>query len=56
MGIYSNFKGQTLQIQDVAEATLFIASDESKYTSWHNLTVDRGFTVINPASGLYAHL
>lgn len=55
-GIYSNLQGQTLQMQDVAEATLFIASDESKYISGHNLAVDGGFTVINIAFGLYARL
>ncbi|KAF7848172.1 hypothetical protein BT93_L2226 [Corymbia citriodora subsp. variegata] len=40
--------------EDVAEAALFLGSDESKYISGHNLAVDGGFTTINPAFGLFA--
>jgi len=52
--IYSNLKGQRLQMDDVAQALLYIASDESKYVSGHNLAVDGGFTITNPAFGLFA--
>ncbi|GJW91681.1 secoisolariciresinol dehydrogenase-like protein, partial [Tanacetum coccineum] len=38
--VYSNLKGIELKEQDVAEATLFLASDESKYISGHNLAID----------------
>ncbi|KAL2536398.1 Short-chain dehydrogenase reductase 2a [Forsythia ovata] len=46
--IYSNLKGVVLKPEDVAEAALFLASDESKYVSGHNLVVDGGFTIVNP--------
>ncbi|KAK2999862.1 hypothetical protein RJ639_022848 [Escallonia herrerae] len=45
--IYYNMKGKPLEEQNVAEAALFLASDESKYVSGHNLAVDGGFTVTN---------
>nr|XP_043627062.1 secoisolariciresinol dehydrogenase-like [Erigeron canadensis] len=52
--VYSNLKGVTLANNDVAEAALFLASDESRYMSGHNLVLDGGFTVINPVFGLFA--
>ncbi|KAA8522758.1 hypothetical protein F0562_009080 [Nyssa sinensis] len=52
--VYSNLKGVALRLEDVAEAALFLASDESKYVSGHNLALDGGFSVINPAFGLFA--
>nr|GEU44155.1 glucose/ribitol dehydrogenase [Tanacetum cinerariifolium] len=51
---YSNLKGSVLQVDDVADATLFLASDESKYISGHNLALDGGFTTINPSFGLFS--
>ncbi|KAK2632820.1 hypothetical protein EUGRSUZ_L01033 [Eucalyptus grandis] len=54
VGVYSNLDGVSLQKEDVAEASLFLGSDESKYISGHNLAVDGGFTTINPAFGLFA--
>ncbi|KAI3796805.1 hypothetical protein L1987_39491 [Smallanthus sonchifolius] len=50
----STKKGVALGEDDVAEAALFLASDEAKYMSGHNLVLDGGFTVINPAFGLFA--
>ncbi|KAJ7975508.1 secoisolariciresinol dehydrogenase-like [Quillaja saponaria] len=52
--VYSNLKGVVLQEEDAAEAAVYLASDESKYVSGHNLAVDGGFTTINPIFGLFA--
>ncbi|GAB4837728.1 hypothetical protein Ancab_002582 [Ancistrocladus abbreviatus] len=52
--IYSHLKDRHLELQDVADALLYLASDESKYVSGHNLVVDGGFTITNPAFGLFA--
>lgn len=49
----ANLKGTVLRAEDVAEAGLFLASDEAKYVSGHNLVVDGGFTVVNHSLGLY---
>ncbi|WOK99041.1 hypothetical protein Cni_G07753 [Canna indica] len=38
-------KGVTLKAEDIAEAALYLASDESRYVSGQNLFVDGGFTV-----------
>ncbi|KAI3407313.1 uncharacterized protein J3R85_021108 [Psidium guajava] len=54
VGVYSNLDGVSLKEEDVAEAALYLGSDESKYVSGHNLKVDGGFTAINPAFGLFA--
>ncbi|KAL9416565.1 hypothetical protein AB3S75_039706 [Citrus x aurantiifolia] len=46
-GIYSNLSGAVLKPEDVAEAALYLGSDESKCVSGHNLVVDGGFTIVN---------
>ncbi|KAI4301564.1 hypothetical protein L6164_034831 [Bauhinia variegata] len=43
----ANLKGVVLKAKHIAEAALFLASDESLYISGHNLVVDGGFTVVN---------
>ncbi|CAL9756298.1 unnamed protein product [Musa acuminata subsp. burmannicoides] len=41
----ANLKGTRVKAQDLAEAVLYLGSDESRYVSGHNLLVDGGFTV-----------
>ncbi|KAK4432234.1 Short-chain dehydrogenase reductase 2a [Sesamum alatum] len=48
----ANLKGETLRVKDIAEAALFLASDESRYISGHNLVVDGGVTTSKNCVGL----
>ncbi|KDP28314.1 hypothetical protein JCGZ_14085 [Jatropha curcas] len=43
----ANLKGVILKAKHIADAALFLASDESAYISGHNLAVDGGFTVVH---------
>ncbi|PHU29196.1 Short-chain dehydrogenase reductase 2a [Capsicum chinense] len=43
---HANLKGVTLSTKHIAEAALFLASDESAYVSAHNLSVDGGLSSI----------
>ncbi|CAN1813776.1 (+)-borneol dehydrogenase 2 [Linum perenne] len=46
---HANLKGVGLVPQDVANAVLFLASDDARYVSGDNLMVDGGFTCTNHA-------
>lgn len=48
----ANLKGATLRAKDIAEAALYLASDESNYVSGHNLVVDGGYTCSKNCVGL----
>jgi NAD(P)-dependent dehydrogenase (short-subunit alcohol dehydrogenase family) len=49
----ANLEGATLRAEDIAEAGLYLASDEAKYVSGHNLVVDGGVSVVNHSWKLY---
>lgn len=51
--VYSAFKVEELTEEDVAEAALFLASDESRYLNGENIVVDGGFTIVNPNLCIY---
>ncbi|XP_028767289.1 secoisolariciresinol dehydrogenase-like [Neltuma alba] len=51
--LYSNLKGTALAAQDIAEAVLYLGSEESKYVSGHNLVVDGGYSVLNAGLSNY---
>ncbi|XP_011622371.1 short-chain dehydrogenase reductase 3b [Amborella trichopoda] len=49
----SNLKGIILKPRHIAEAAIFLASDESALVSGHNLVVDGGFSVVNHSFPLF---
>ncbi|KAK3447011.1 hypothetical protein EUGRSUZ_A02619 [Eucalyptus grandis] len=55
MGALANLKGVTLKAEDVANAALFLAGDEARYVSGHNLFIDGGFSVVNPSFRMFQY-
>ncbi|KAM3324651.1 short chain aldehyde dehydrogenase 1 [Capsicum chacoense] len=45
----ANLKGTISHVEDVAQTTLYLASDESKYISGMNIIIDGGFSTTNVA-------
>ncbi|RZC81521.1 hypothetical protein C5167_044107 [Papaver somniferum] len=46
-------KGTLITVEDIAEAAVYLSSDESKYVSGLNLVVDGGYTTTNPTLSMY---
>lgn len=51
----ANLKHVTLKAEDVANAALFLASDEARYISGHNLFIDGGFSIVNPSFHMFQY-
>ncbi|XP_027065598.1 borneol dehydrogenase, mitochondrial-like [Coffea arabica] len=52
--VYTNLEGMVLKPEDLANAAVYLASEEARFMSGHNLMLDGGFTVTNPAFGLFS--
>ncbi|KAK9290716.1 hypothetical protein L1049_008890 [Liquidambar formosana] len=55
MNSLANLKGVTLKAIDVANAALYLASDEARYVSGHNLFIDGGFSIVNPSFHMFQY-
>ncbi|ERN16206.1 tropinone reductase-like 1 [Amborella trichopoda] len=44
-----NLQGVVLKAEDIAQAAVYLASDDAKYVSGQNLLVDGGYTIVNPS-------
>ncbi|GLT63103.1 hypothetical protein SLA2020_356880 [Shorea laevis] len=51
----ANLKGVTLKPEDIANAALYLASDEARYISGHNLFIDGGYTIVNPSFTMFQY-
>ncbi|PHU20196.1 Xanthoxin dehydrogenase [Capsicum chinense] len=52
-GKFANLQGVDLVARDVANAVLFLASDEARYISGHDLKVDGGLSSVNHSLGVF---
>ncbi|GLT94756.1 hypothetical protein SLE2022_124820 [Rubroshorea leprosula] len=55
MSLLANLKGVTLKTEDIANAALFLASEEARYVSGHNLFIDGGFSIYNPSFHMFQY-
>ncbi|CAJ1884272.1 unnamed protein product [Sphenostylis stenocarpa] len=55
MNSLANLKGVTLKADDVANAALYFATDDSRYVSGHNLLIDGGFSIVNPSFHMFQY-
>ncbi|PNX74931.1 momilactone A synthase-like protein [Trifolium pratense] len=55
MSLLANLKGVTFKTDDVANAALYFASDDSRYVSGHNLLIDGGFSIVNPSFHMFQY-
>ncbi|XP_066346178.1 momilactone A synthase-like [Miscanthus floridulus] len=53
MEAVSNLKGVRLRVADIAASVLYLASDDARYISGHNLLIDGGFSIVNPSFGIF---
>ncbi|KAG0525626.1 hypothetical protein BDA96_06G072600 [Sorghum bicolor] len=53
MEAVANLKGVRLRVADIAAAVLYLASDDARYISGHNLLLDGGFSIVNPSFGIF---
>ncbi|KAF7001653.1 hypothetical protein CFC21_017273 [Triticum aestivum] len=53
MESFANLKGVGLRVKDIAAAVLFLACDDARYVSGHNLLIDGGISVSNLTFGIF---
>ncbi|KAJ4810957.1 NAD(P)-binding Rossmann-fold superfamily protein [Rhynchospora pubera] len=49
----ANLKGIRLKVDDVANAALYLASEDGRFISGHNLVLDGGLSAVNPSIGIF---
>ncbi|KAK8553999.1 hypothetical protein V6N13_072923 [Hibiscus sabdariffa] len=52
---FVNLKGVYLKAENMANAALYLASEEGRYVSGHNPLIDGGFTVVNPSFHMFQY-
>ncbi|XWS56041.1 hypothetical protein CRYUN_Cryun09bG0052500 [Craigia yunnanensis] len=55
MGLRANLKGVYLKAEDVANAALYLASEDGRYVSGHNLIIDGGFSIVNSSLNMFQY-